>query len=369
MTDRVPGEKSLSAKIGELPTWFLALITVAVLLLIFYHGRSFFILLAIAVLVFSLVVALGERTSRIMVAGRRIPRWLARLLSLLVILGLMAAILRIISDEAAQIGNAVPAYADRLGQRIDGLAPLIGKAAAGQLKAKLAQFDVGTILPEVLAPAGALFGSGLLVLFYVVFMSAERQAFARKLPFIVGSPRRAEMVSRLAKAVSLLVQKYIWINTATSILAGLATYAVLAGTGTDFASPLAILIFFTAFIPIIGTAFGIAVPDVIALIQFGLAPEFWMVLVVGGVVRLCIDNIVQPALAGRGLDLSPLMVMLSLAIWGGLWGIAGAFLSVPLMVVLMIVCAQIPSLHPIAALMSADGMVQTIDVADEDEVR
>ncbi len=70
---------------------------------------------------------------------------------------------------------------------------------------------------------------------------------------------------------------------------------------------------------------------------------------------------------GRGLNLSPLMVMLSLAFWGALWGIAGAFLSVPLMVVFMIVCGQIPTLRPLAALMSADGTVQTGATLERDE--
>ena len=359
MADRASVDRLGPLTAGGPPTWFLGLVTAAILLPVLYYGRSFFIPLAVALLVFILVLALGEQTRRIAIGGRRIPLWLARLLSLLIIFGLMTMTLRIVSDEVGQIGDAAPAYAERAGQRIDGLAPVIGKAAAGQLKAKLAGYDVETVLPDLLAPAGALFGSGILVLFYVIFMGAEREAFTRKLPRIVGSPQRAETVSRLSQRISLLVQKYMWINTLTSVLAGFVTYAVLWATGTAFASPLAILIFFTAFIPTIGTAFGIAAPAGIALIQFGFAPQFWIVLLVGGVLRLCIDNVVQPALAGRGLNLSPLMVMLALAFWGGLWGIAGAFLSVPLMVVFMIVCGQTPTLRPLAALMSADGTVQT----------
>ncbi len=179
--------------VGGPPTWFLGLVTAAILLPVLYYRAQLFHPAgrrAAGLHLLVLVLALGEQTRRIAIGGRRIPLWLARLLSFLIIFGLMTVTLRIVSDEVGQIGDAAPAYAEHAGQRIDGLAPVIGKAAVGRLKAKLAGFDVETVPPDLLAPAGALFGSGLLVLFYVIFMGAEREASPANCPR--SSARRSE---------------------------------------------------------------------------------------------------------------------------------------------------------------------------------
>jgi AI-2 transport protein TqsA len=66
---------------------------------------------------------------------------------------------------------------------------------------------------------------------------------------------------------------------------------------------------------------------------------------------------VQPRLQGKSLNLSALMVMVALVFWGIVWGGVGAFMAVPLTVVIMIVCSQIPGLRPFAQLLSSDGVL------------
>ncbi|QIE55151.1 AI-2E family transporter [Pikeienuella piscinae] len=348
------------------PPWFLGLASIAILLPLLHYGRDFFVPLSIAVLLFILIVAIGERTRGITIAGRGIPGWAAHVLSMTAVFGFFAGAIRVITGQVAEMSAAAPVYATRLGARIDNLSAAIGQDAADRLRAKLEHFDVEAALSSLIAPAGAVLATALLVFFYVLFMLAEREAFARKLPIALGSEARAERLARAARTISIIVQRYMWINTRTSALAAAVLYAVLKLTGVDFAAPLSLLIFFTAFIPTVGTVFGIAAPAVFALLQFGFAWPFWFVLIVGGALRLIIDNVIQPMLAGRSLDMSSLAVMLALALWGGLWGLAGAFLSVPLTAVFMIVCAQFPALRLFATLLSADGaVVSRNDVSDE----
>lgn len=347
---------------GSFLTIFLGIATVGILIPLLYYTRSFLIPLAFAVLVFMLIVAFGNRVRAISVAGHQIPGRLARLLSFVIIFVILAATARVVSDQVSQISEAAPSFLTEIGQRINDLAPVIGQTATANLQASVTQFDAGAVASGLIAPVGAVLASGLLMFFYVLFMISERGSFDLKLRRAVGSADRAETIFRLTRSIATQVQKYMWINTLTSGLAAVVTYAVLVATGTNLASPLAILIFFTAFIPTIGTAFGIAAPALIALLQFGFTGPFWVVLFVGGILRLLVDNVVQPAMAGRGLNLSPLVVMIALAFWGGLWGIVGAFLSVPLTSVIMIVCSQIPALRPVAALMSTDGSLAVDDI-------
>ena len=71
--------------------------------------------------------------------------------------------------------------------------------------------------------------------------------------------------------------------------------------------------------------------------------------------QFIIGNFVGPRMTSNSLNLSALVVLLSLAVWGALWGLPGMFLSAPLTVLIMIVLAQIPGARWIAVLMSADG--------------
>ena len=337
--------------------WFRGFVTFAILLVILHQGRSFLVPVAVALFVFILIEAIGSRTRRLTIGAKPIPRWLARILSFAVVAGSIIAVVLVISSQIKEIAAAAPEYAKRLQERIADLSGLIGEESSRQLSEKIQNFDPATLLGSLEAPVAWLLTSGILILFYTLFIIVESDAFARKLPHIVGSPERAQRVLAISRSASAAIQRYMWINTLTSLVAAILTYAILAITKTDFASALAVLVFFTAFIPTIGTVFGIAVPSLVALLQFGLTGPFVIVLAALFVMRMLVDNALQPAMAGKGLNLSTLMVMLALAFWGGIWGLAGAFLSVPLMVVAMIVFAQFPALRPFAALMSSDGIV------------
>jgi predicted PurR-regulated permease PerM len=68
-----------------------------------------------------------------------------------------------------------------------------------------------------------------------------------------------------------------------------------------------------------------------------------------------VGNIIAPRMQGRSLHMDPLVVLLSLAFWGWLWGVIGMFLSTPLTVIVMVICAQFQGSRWVAVLLSADG--------------
>ena len=99
----------------------------------------------------------------------------------------------------------------------------------------------------------------------------------------------------------------------------------------------------------------IAAAALLTLLQFDHLSPFLIVLFVIGTIQLVVANVVEPAVMGRSLNLSPLVVIFSLVVWGTIWGVVGMFLCVPMTVMLLIVLAHFKTTHPVAVLLSADG--------------
>jgi len=95
-------------------------------------------------------------------------------------------------------------------------------------------------------------------------------------------------------------------------------------------------------------------PVPIAVIQydnFGIV--IWMVVCIL-IIQLVIGNVVEPKVVGRRINLSPLVLLFSLALWGYIWGIVGMFLAVPLMVMIRIIFENIDGLRFISVYMGAE---------------
>jgi predicted PurR-regulated permease PerM len=92
-------------------------------------------------------------------------------------------------------------------------------------------------------------------------------------------------------------------------------------------------------------------------VQFEDPATMLQLLLVLGAVQFVIGNFVDPYLMSSSLNLSPFAILVSLAVWSELWGIPGAFLAVPVTVIITIVFSQVPSTRPMAVLLSKRGQI------------
>ena len=76
-------------------------------------------------------------------------------------------------------------------------------------------------------------------------------------------------------------------------------------------------------------------------------------------IQFLMANFLEPKLMGNTLNISTMVVLLSLSVWGVIWGVAGMIFSVPITVIIIIVCAEFPSTRPVAIILSADGDVNS----------
>jgi predicted PurR-regulated permease PerM len=125
--------------------------------------------------------------------------------------------------------------------------------------------------------------------------------------------------------------------------------------GLEFAAFWAVLIALLNYVPYIGSFLGVLFPGIMAIMQFPDANVVFWVLLGLVLAQFLIGNFLDPYLMGNSLNLSPFAILVSLAIWSELWGIAGAFLAVPITAVMVIIFSGFPSTRPIAVLLSRNG--------------
>jgi len=205
---------------------------------------------------------------------------------------------------------------------------------------------LGTSLKGVVAALSNIF----VVILILVFMLLESTTFPTKLRLILGEGERGE-TSRLS-GVTEQIQRYLAIKTVTSLVTGLAIGIWVAVVGLDFIVVWALVAFLLNYIPNIGSVVA-AVPAVLlAFVQLG--PGAGLAVALGYlVVNTVVGNIIEPALLGRSLGLSTLVVFLSLVFWGWMWGTIGMLLSVPLTMIVKILLENTEDLAWIAILLDS----------------
>lgn len=199
----------------------------------------------------------------------------------------------------------------------------------------------------------AISKNSMMVLFFVFFLLAEVKTLKQKLKNPVFQKDNANIEIAI-KDIMRQVTHYITIKATVSLLTGVLVFLGCSAVSLQFPIIWGLLAFLLNFIPNFGSIISGGLTIVFALVQFYPSwseTVFIMILMLG--VNMIIGYIVEPKWEGKGLGLSPFVIIVSLSLWGWLWGFAGLVLAVPMTVILKIVFENIPPLRPFAVLMGA----------------
>ncbi len=127
--------------------------------------------------------------------------------------------------------------------------------------------------------------------------------------------------------------------------------------GVDFAGFWAVLIGVLNYVPYVGSVLGVLFPVAFATMQFADPGAIFAVLLALSAAQFVIGFFLDPYLMGNSLNLSPFAILISLAAWSALWGIAGAFLAVPITACMVLIFAEFEATRPIAILLSRNGQI------------
>jgi predicted PurR-regulated permease PerM len=267
---------------------------------------------------------------------RRVPRWAAILLVYLSIaasiFGIGLLIVPPLVNGVQDLSSNLPGYVDdlrhnqtfrdydnryhitqKLTQQAQQLPSKLG-AAAGTLR----DVTVGVFSRFV-----QLFTILVLTFFFVKDGDRMLGFIYKQLP-----PVRARRFRKVASDISDAISGYVLGNFVISVLAALVTLATLEILGVPFAVPLAILFGFFDLIPLVGaTLGGILVGIVVAFVNFPLGLIVWVVVLI--VYQQIENNLVQPFVYGRAVELHPLIVIVAVLIGAALLGVLGALVAIP----------------------------------------
>ena len=208
------------------------------------------------------------------------------------------------------------------------------------------------------------------VLLLMVFLLIEMKNGNEKIEMMFEGKRKTSvhnMVSKTIKEVVHYLSIKFFISFATSIL----VFILLMIMKIDFAIIWAFLAFIMNFIPTFGSIISVGITSLFALFQYFPNPIPMFIVLIGmTAINFTLGNIIEPKIEGDNLDLSPFIILVSLLFWGWMWGFVGMILSVPIMVILKIICENFKILHPIAILLgnkTSKTLKELSNFEDEEE--
>ena len=331
-------------------------------------GQTFLVPLAVALMIWYVINALSRTFARLLPAKflseKNTPNWLTLLLALLSIGLFFSLAIDMVSSNITAVRAAAPAYKANLDTLIAKLSANSQYNILENVQLAVANLKITPIIQTLASTFTNMIGNISIVLFYVMFMLLEQSTFQKKIQSIFPDQNQRGSIMSILSHAQEDIQTYLWIKTLTSTITGMVSYGVLLLVGVDFAGFWAFTIFMLNFIPTIGSIIATLFPALLALIQFDTIGPFLVVLIGVGAIQVVVGNFLEPKLMGNSLNLSPFVVMMSLTLWGSIWGIAGMFLSVPITVMLLIAFAHFEKTRYIAILLSGDGDLKFVDHAD-----
>jgi len=193
----------------------------------------------------------------------------------------------------------------------------------------------------------------VLTLVFFMFMLLEAPYVNEKIDKSF-SGASAFRIKNILDTISRQISRYLGTLSLISLATAFSVWMVLVALGVELASGWGVLTFLLNFIPTVGSIIATIPPVLMAVLQF--SPSLFkplVVLISLTAIQITIGNVITPKVVGDRLGLSPVVILLSLLLWGTIWGIPGALLSVPIASIIKIVCENIQPLRPIAVLMGS----------------
>jgi len=297
-----------------------------------------------------------------------VPRLLSALILTLTVASAIAALIYFLSGPTERMIENYPDMVRQLRHKIFTLqlsleeAQEVGKAISDvgeEVSRALEDENVEEVVvrePNFLVRAASNFASSLTTIVITVtiagFILAMRRPFLTIATIPHGTMGGKLHAARVWKAVEAQVSHYLLVTTLINIALGVIVGIILWQLGVPMPIFWGAVVAFLNYMPFVGPAIGVGLLLAVSIVQFD---TLWQVLAPAAaymVVNFVEANFVTPNLVGRRTNIAPLAIILSLLVWGWMWGFAGLFISVPMLVVLKATAEKTRSLAALHRMLS-----------------
>jgi len=266
---------------------------------------------------------------------RQIPSSIAIVLVILLIFSIGLVLAAVIGSALESFRQDIPIYSAKLSAMSEGVQQWLSLRGvdidAQQWQSSFDPSAVMKLVGSTLASFGNMMTNSVMILLTVIFILAENMTFGDKLRLARGTASSQEWLTKFSASV----HSYLAIKAAISAVTGLLIFIWLTMIGVDYAALWGLVAFLLNFVPTVGS-FIAAVPAVLlALVQLSIG-HAGLTLAGFVVVNFLMGSAIEPRWMGRGLNLSPLVVFVSLVLWGWVLGPVGMLLSIPLTIMIKI---------------------------------
>lgn len=242
-----------------------------------------------------------------------------------------------------------PSLVDDLGTRMQGSS--MPEPVQNLLLESLRDLDLSGVARGIFDGGLGFTRALVLVMIYMIFIFAEQKIFRRKILSIAGE--RQDEAARVLDTIGRGIQKYLSVKTAVSLMTGSLCYFMLVMLQIPYALLFGLLTFLLNYIPTFGSIIAAIFPTITALALEESWNKAFIVLAAYLSINLTLGSFLEPKVLGRELNLSPLVIIVSVVVWAGIWGVVGAFLAVPLTSAIQIVLLSSERTRPVAVLLGS----------------
>lgn len=286
----------------------------------------------------------------------KFPRALAIVLAIMILFGIAYLIFLFLFSSLNSFIDEAPKYYDRFESILSQITGALNTNFSMDLPENpIAEIDfTDTFLNSINAISQNFMdfiSAMVIVILSTIFLLLE----APYLPTTIGKafPRRTgKRIVIIMRHTIKQIGRYLSVKFLVSAMTGVLVWFFLQIIGMDFSLIWGVLAFILNFIPNIGSVILMVITILMGFIQFFPQPGPIIAVFVSMIgVQLAVGNFFDPRMQGRRLNLSPVIIIFSLFLWGWIWGTIGMFIAVPVTAVIKIVCQNIPGLNPVAILM------------------
>lgn len=213
--------------------------------------------------------------------------------------------------------------------------------------------NIETFVLAILGSLGSFVGTMVTVLIFLLFIVLEEHTLAKR--FNTAFPQSTGRARNIVRDSTESISAYVVSKVTCSGGQALVMTLIISPVGFDIPGwfLFGVLCFLLDFIPILGALFATVPPVLIGFIMLEpLSAVFMLALLIGN--QQMFGSLVEPNLSGAKIGISPLVLLLTVMIFSQVWGIAGAIIGAPMIIIARLILDENERTRPVAIMMAND---------------